>query len=83
MSDTTIELRGIQFDVEFDYQPPEPEERHHSDGGGYPGCAASLEVTMVSFKGHDFWEFFKDDTDEIAEAIYDQYINQPPDHYEP
>jgi hypothetical protein len=68
----TIEFKGIEFDVEFDYQPEEPMVMYYADGSGYPGCAEECTLTDISHKGTDFMEFFEDDIEEIEEEILNQ-----------
>ena len=66
----TIEYRGIEFEVEFDYQPEEPMVRYYSDGSGYPGCAESIDINEIDHKGTSFVEFFNaKEIEEIEEII--------------
>ena len=67
----TITYKGIEFDVEFDYQPEEKQVRHYSDGTGYPGCAAEIgSIYVITRNGTDFLEFFESDMEQIEEAIW-------------
>ena len=41
MSEAIVDINGLVFDVEFDYQPKEAETMN------YPGCPASIDITGV------------------------------------
>ena len=51
-----IEFRGVEFEVEFDYQPEEPQVLYYADGSGYPGCGESVEM-VNEFKHKDSYSF--------------------------
>jgi len=68
-----LEIRGIDFDVKFDYQPAEKEVRYYSDGSGYPGCPASITYIHIEFKGIDFDEFFEKEMDYVEELIWEGF----------
>ena len=54
MERLTIEINGLKFEVEFDYQPEEAMVMYYSDGSGYPGCPAEIEgIHSFSIKGID------------------------------
>ena len=74
MSSELITIRGIEFEVEFDYSPGEPEVRYYSDGSGYPGSDPELNVTAITHNESDFMEFFESD-EEIEEAIWELINN--------
>ena len=59
----TIEIKGKEFDIFFDYQPEEKEVRYYSDGSGYPGCAAKYTINAIEYDGEDWMEFFDSDAD--------------------
>lgn len=59
----TINIKGKEFDVYFDYQPEEKEVRYYSDGSGYPGCPAEYQIKAIEYKGEDWTEFFDYDND--------------------
>ena len=67
-----IYYKEVVFDVEFDFQPEEPEERYDSNGTGYPGCAESFDNITVFHKGTDFTELLLNDMDVIEELIYEK-----------
>ena len=65
MSNTTINFRGIDFEVEFDYQPFE-KQTHWCEGTG----AHIEQVTEFTHKGTDFLELiYEGNEDEIEELI--------------
>lgn len=66
-----IIYKGIEFEVEYDYQPEEKEVRYYSDGSGYPGCPASLDITEITHKGVSFWDLLEGNLDEIEELVYE------------
>lgn len=37
----------VKVSIEYDYEPEEPMVRYYSDGSGYPGSPAMIEVTRV------------------------------------
>lgn len=67
MSSTKVNYKGVTFDVEFDYQPDEPQTYD------YPGCGASVDVTCIECNGVDFTEFFTEygDKKEITKVLND------------
>ena len=48
---TTVKKNNVELEIEFDYQPYEPETF------AYPGCAESVEITTVILNGTDITEF--------------------------
>ena len=71
-----IEYRGIEFDVEFDYQPEEKMVRYYSDGTGYPGCAESIDINEIYHNGTSFVEFFNSKEIKEIEEIISQSIER-------
>lgn len=60
-----INYRGVELNVEYDYQPYEPMEPN------YPGCEEYVEVTKVLSKsGDDITELF-DDFYDLEEKLLD------------
>ncbi len=53
MSWEYVYLEGIGLEVYFEFSPEEQEVRYYNDGSGYPGCAASLEISEVLLKDVD------------------------------
>jgi hypothetical protein len=50
MSEAIVDINGLVFDVEFDYQPKEAETLN------YPGCNESIEVTCVKMQNVEVGE---------------------------
>ena len=73
---TKIIYKGIEFDVEFDYQPEEPMVRYYKDGSGYPGCPESINVYSISHKNTDFIEFLESDWEEIEELTLQAFKDE-------
>jgi hypothetical protein len=66
-----VTILGVEFDVEFDFQPEEKEILYHADGTGSPGRSACIEiVTEISFDGHDWYDVFANSLDIVKEAIW-------------
>jgi hypothetical protein len=73
----TVTINGIEFDVEFDYSPAEPEVRYFSDGSGDPGCDACVDnISMIDYEGYDWYEFFEDKLDTVEEAIWEALADE-------
>jgi len=66
----TIEYKGVEFDVDYDYQPAEAPVYYYRDGSGYPGCPEAVEqINEFKHKGTCFMEFIEDCHEEIEELI--------------
>jgi len=64
---TTITFRGIEFDVDYYFQPGEKATYE------YPGCPPCVEeINEITHNGTDFTEFLEEHEYEIAEIIYEQ-----------
>lgn len=63
--EATVNIKGIEFEVSFDYQPEEKPERH------YPGCHEEISINGITYKGDDFSDFvhIKEIEDAVWEAI--------------
>jgi len=55
----TMDHMGVDLYIEYDYQPAEKEVRYDSNGTGYPGCPASLEITKIMIEDVDVSELFE------------------------
>ena len=65
----TINFKGVEFEVGFDYQPEESAER--GPYAQYPGCCESIDnIWMVEHKGTDFYDFFGENPRQLEDAIY-------------
>jgi hypothetical protein len=51
MSEAIVDINGLVFDVEFDYQPKEAETLY------YPGCNESIDITGVKVQSVEVGEF--------------------------
>ena len=51
MSEAIVDINGLIFDVEFDYQPKEAETLN------YPGCNESIDITGVKVQNVEVGEF--------------------------
>ena len=70
MAGITVKFKGVDFDIEYDYQPEEPMVMYYPDGSGYPGCAESVDViNSITHQGTDFTEFLEDFDEEIKQLI--------------
>jgi hypothetical protein len=65
-----IEYKGIEFDVEFNYNPPEPMVMYYKDGTGYPGCEAEIEIQYIKHKGTCFYDILEDNITEIEQLVW-------------
>ena len=72
---STVEFKGVEFDVEYYYHPGEPQIRYFADGSGQQGEPAYVEITSIGFKGADFTEILERDVEEIEELIFEQLID--------
>jgi hypothetical protein len=83
MNKEIIDINGIDFEVEFDFQPEEKEVRYYSDGSGYPGCPASIDNINVSFKGTDFTDFMKETIglDKVEELLWKRFEDHANNDY--
>ena len=61
----TVEYKGVELEVEYDYQPEEAEERF------YPGCSEQITITDIKIGDVSVWELLEDDVDSIEELMYD------------
>jgi hypothetical protein len=72
-----INYKGIEFDVEYDYQPYEKQVFYYADGTGDPGCPEMVEaINEFKHKGTCFLEWIEDEEDEVIEAILKEMHDQ-------
>jgi hypothetical protein len=68
---TTVVIKGIEFEVEFDFQPYEKPQYYDSNGLGHPGCEAEVShIGNIMHGDTNFDFFFRDDMDIVEEAIW-------------
>ena len=71
----TFNYYGIDFDVEFNYSPAEPEVTYYSDGSGYPGCPSEFEIITIFHKGDDLTELLEDKINDMTQEFEQQLLN--------
>ncbi len=72
--DITINYKGVELDIEFDYQPAEKAEK--GINAQYPGCAEAIEgINEIKHKGTCFYEVFEDNLEDIETAILEAMAN--------
>jgi len=71
----TINYKGVEFDVEFDYQPFEKQVLYYKDGSGYPGSPEMVEITEFKHKETSFLEWIEDAENEVSEIILEKMHN--------
>jgi hypothetical protein len=69
--EVTIEFKGVEFEVEYDYQPEEPAEI--GPDAQYPGCGESVEsINTITHAGVCFLEIMEVYDDEIKDAVLEK-----------
>ena len=58
--------RGVELEIEFDYQP---EEKQTWD---YPGCGESFEITSIKINDIDVMELLEEQIESIEEALVEE-----------
>lgn len=53
-------FKTLEIDVGFNYYPGEPEIRYYSDGSGYPGLPAYIEIVDIYHQTVNIFEFFEE-----------------------
>ena len=73
----TANILGIDFDIEFDYQPEEKMVKYYSDGTGHPGCAASIDrINKIEYEGYDWYHIFEEKLNIVEDAIWEAMENE-------
>jgi hypothetical protein len=65
-----LEIRGIQFDVEYEHEEEEAIVMMYPDGSGHPGHPERLEILAIDYFRQDFTDFFADEMDEIKDLLW-------------
>ena len=68
-----ITIKGIKFDVGFDYQPEEKTVLYYSDGTGHKGCSESIEgIWKIEHHGECWFDIFNvgDNMKIVEDAIW-------------
>lgn len=69
----TINFKGVEMEVNFDYTPAEPMVRYYSDGSGYPGAAEELDICWVTIADMDWKDYLSDKClDEISAQLSEE-----------
>ena len=71
--ETTLNYKGIDFDVEYTYLAEEKMVMYYPDGSGYPGSPAEVEINEIKHKGDCFFEVLEDNIEEISNLILEQH----------
>jgi len=66
---TTIEIKGIYFDVTYVYHPAEPMVLYDRNGTGYDGHEEYVEIEEITHCGDDFTDFLMDMMPEIEKMV--------------
>jgi hypothetical protein len=69
---STVDYKGLNLDVYFDWTPEEPMVMYYKDGSGYPGSPEEFNINKVELQGIDITELVLDQFDEIEDAIQEQ-----------
>ena len=68
--------------VSFEYQPEEKMVKYYSDGSGYPGCPAEINVYFVGWRGRNIINWLdKQIMEDINDKAWDLIASLEP--YEP
>ena len=68
-----ITIKGIKFDVGFDYQPYEATVMYDSNGTGHKGCSESIDgIWKLEHEGNDWFDIFEqgDNMKLVEDAIW-------------
>jgi len=68
MENTEVEFKGVNFEIEFYYQPYEPPET--GINAQYPGCGEEIEIIKIKHNGVCFYEIMESYFSEIVEEIF-------------
>lgn len=75
MHTETITYRGVEMEVDFEYNPEEKEERYDHNMTGHPGSPESADVYEVRVNGGDISLLLDDQFDKIEERILEEHYN--------
>jgi hypothetical protein len=74
-----LEIRGLDFDLEYEYTPEEPPVMFTVEGHGNPGEPETLEILEIHLEGTtiSFTDFFIElnEMDEIKDLLW-KHINE-------
>ena len=58
----------VEFEVSYDYYPAEEMVWRDSDGGGYPGAPATVEINAIYYEGVDILKVVM-----LNDKLYDEF----------
>ena len=73
MATVTVDIKGIEFEVEYSYDQGQEEIRYDSNMSGQDYIPESFEIHSIYHGKTDFAEFFDGDEDLIIDAINDSF----------
>ena len=65
----TLEYKGKELEVHYEYEAEEAPVYYYNDGSGYPGCAEYINIFDVKYKGVSFLELLEDELEEITDCL--------------
>jgi hypothetical protein len=68
-----LNIKGVDFEVTFDYAPEEKTVMYYADGSGYPGSPESIDNIHIEHKGTDFDDFFGDNMEMVEVLIWQSF----------
>ena len=78
MSNTTfLEYNDELLEIEFYYEPSEPQVPYYKDGSGYPGYGGCLDIESIKKNGVECHEDYTEkEIDEMEDIIFKQCKNK-------
>ena len=67
-----VTYKGLDFDVEYDWEPAEPKVINYGDGSGYPGKGETFSILDITYKGKSFFDLLEDNLDDIELLLINQ-----------
>lgn len=68
-----IEYKGVELEIDYDYQPYEAQKTNCRNDDLHEGCPEQIEsINEIKHKGVCFVEVFEDYMEEIADTILDK-----------
>lgn len=71
----TINFRGFEFEVQYDYEPAEEPVYNYGDGSGYAGYPEQFEFWEVKLNDIDAMDLLEDCFDDFEEEAIKQIKN--------
>lgn len=71
MSYTNVYIKGVVFEVKYEYTPEDPMVYNYGDGSGYPGRESDVTIEDVLLDNVSVVDMLSEDTIEaISEKIH-------------